>query len=399
MDYWRDADRELHSPFVRGRHLHDLPEGPTCCEAGAVVLDVPPFDPVAGAFLPQVPGARLFRNVCSAVECAQILLLAEGVGLEEEAGGGGTQRATLFVDADLNRSLFERVWPLLPHECLGGHIVGLDRLWVVERSSGGSQGRPRLQEARDESSCANGCLSWNAERTSRATVMLFLDQGVEGGEFRFWAPGRRTGVSISRPAAVPEQGTAIFFFHGDHPLSAIHEDAPVHCGTRHVLRCSVLYERWTDGEREEFERCVHDHPDMYEVRRKFEELGLGAGARGSPGCGFSGAPLEQLLALLWPGALPAFDTEPLELGQPIEAVLPAGNQTQGFTLGELVEAFWAPEGSFFRARITDKGDGSTLSVGWVDWEGTAMLPVSKVRRLTVGSAKPLEADPEWVVID
>lgn len=375
---WRP---EAHSPYVRGRHLEDFGGGaaPARCRAGAVLLDRPPPGRPEALALRRVPGARLLRRLCSAAECGQLLLLAEAAGLEG-APEGGALRASFFVDAQLNQCLFERVRSLLPQECLGGLLVGLDQLWVVERCLAGAHGPPSRHNAAHENCQARGHVTEDLGEVPRATLLLFLNHGVRGGEVRFWIPDQRLETFVQQ-AVPPEQGSALFFFHDDHPLSVIHEDAPVLGISRHVLKCHVMYQRHANpGETEEFKQCVNDYPNIYHGRKWWERWSSHLVARGA-----------------------AAPPPPLELGPPPGGLMPAtfegvNGQTE-FTVGELVEAFWDPERRFFKARVREIKDDSTIVVNWTDWEGIVALPASKVRRCTTVSSRPPQAEAEWVTID
>lgn len=276
-----------HSPYALGGHLlREQPgpslasqghrhSGPSCAlQPGALLLCRPPAAPVA-APLPEVPGAWQLRGLLSAGECAQVLLLAEGVGFEEEPSGV-RQGVAFVVDDGLNQSLFKRVEPFLPKECLGGELRGLDRRWVVERCEPCTpKGRPvEFRESRPATApVSEGDLAHqeDSNETSLATVLLFLNQAVYGGEVCFWIPRDLPG-DFSRPAFEPKQGSALLFFHGQHPLSLLHEDLPVRGGARHVLKCEVLYQRGPGRpeDTEEFKMCVREHPNIYQCRLHWE---------------------------------------------------------------------------------------------------------------------------------
>lgn len=200
-----------HSSYVFGQHLHRLEDEPggVCCAPGAVILDRPPFRASVACALPQVPGVIFCRDVCSAAECAQLILLAEGVGFEEDSRGRFCSSFT--VDGELHRSLFGRIKEWVPRTA--GGAEALDVRWTVERRA------PGLPEFDTRFDLGRGC----------GTLTLFLNQ-AEGGEVRYWLPG---GNHVDIPC---EQGAALF--HRDNSFRV--QSAPVHSGHQHLLRCGLL---------------------------------------------------------------------------------------------------------------------------------------------------------------
>ena len=78
---------------------------------------------------------------------------------------------------------------------------------------------------------------WAGTRRSQMTVLLYLDplSSYDGGATTFaTGAGERVAVRVS-------QGGALCFFHGEHPLSPLHEGSLVARGTKHVIRTDVLY--------------------------------------------------------------------------------------------------------------------------------------------------------------
>lgn len=388
---------------MHGEHIHDIVEGPAhvFCEEGSVVLDNPPFEPVSVSLIPQLPGARYLRNVCSAAECAQVLLLAEATCMEEEVRGGRLSTA-FFVDHELNRSLSERVNRFLPQECFGGNLRGLDRLWVVERCEPGTQSRPGLQPSQQETSLDSTCrLVQNPEFASMGTMLLFLNSVNAGGELRFWIPDERL-EDFEHPLVPPEQGSALFFFHGDHPLSLICEDAPVHSGARHVLKCAVVYRLNRDAEKTDaFRQLAEQYPGILRGRQKWERMGWGPIHPGMAGhLNPLGDALQEMFSLFQNqgGALTGCAAELGMGGSPVTIEtsgvgleeLAAGGAARpeqdssllvdSFTVGELVEAFWKPEGKFYRARVVGIKDRTRIVVDWTDWQGVVAVPAIDVRR-------------------
>ena len=82
-------------------------------------------------------------------------------------------------------------------------------------------------------------------RLSQMSVLLYLTEGHEGGETIFYPSGdpmkNDSSISIS-----PKRGSALCFWHGRHPLSVLHEGAPIAAGSassspKLVIRTDVLF--------------------------------------------------------------------------------------------------------------------------------------------------------------
>jgi hypothetical protein len=91
------------------------------------------------------------------------------------------------------------------------------------------------------------------DRWSQLSFLIYLNDDMEGGSTTFILPeedpttcdvgggaGRRSGGMVSRGVKVA-QGGVLCFFHGQHPLSPLHEGSVVTAGTKYVVRSDVLY--------------------------------------------------------------------------------------------------------------------------------------------------------------
>ena len=71
------------------------------------------------------------------------------------------------------------------------------------------------------------------------TLLLYLDDlaSYDGGatSFESATPGEPP-IAVRVP-----RGGALCFFHGEHPLSPLHEGSQVKRGAKHVIRTDVLY--------------------------------------------------------------------------------------------------------------------------------------------------------------
>ena len=77
----------------------------------------------------------------------------------------------------------------------------------------------------------------HGQRLSRLTLLLYLDplESYEGGATTFQTASGLCAVRV-------QQGDALLFHHGDHPLSPWHEGSLVTRGAKHVIRTDVLCE-------------------------------------------------------------------------------------------------------------------------------------------------------------
>merc|ERR1711972_793331 len=76
------------------------------------------------------------------------------------------------------------------------------------------------------------------DRWSQMSMVLYLNDDFASGETRFFPDRRRTDFSVDVPAS---RGAALFFYHGEHPLSQLHEGSRVSRGTKYIIRVDVLY--------------------------------------------------------------------------------------------------------------------------------------------------------------
>ena len=74
------------------------------------------------------------------------------------------------------------------------------------------------------------------------SVLLYLSDGHSGGETIFYPSGEASAEDAVKVA--PRKGSVLCFYHGHHPLSALHEGAPLAAGShspKYVIRTDVIY--------------------------------------------------------------------------------------------------------------------------------------------------------------
>jgi hypothetical protein len=133
----------------------------------------------------------------------------------------------LIDDLSLAADLFHRAEPLLPAVIEGHGLVGFNERWRFYRYRPGQTFKPH----RDGS-----YMRLNSWEESRMTFMIYLNDGMAGGETRFFADMQQ--VFLQRPylSVQPKEGMALVFLH-----SIWHEGAVVHSGQKYVLRTDVMY--------------------------------------------------------------------------------------------------------------------------------------------------------------
>eukprot|EP00746_Dinoflagellata_sp_MGD_P015001 gnl/MRDRNA2_/MRDRNA2_133176_c0_seq1.p1 gnl/MRDRNA2_/MRDRNA2_133176_c0~~gnl/MRDRNA2_/MRDRNA2_133176_c0_seq1.p1 ORF type:complete len:459 (-),score=71.84 gnl/MRDRNA2_/MRDRNA2_133176_c0_seq1:47-1423(-) len=422
------------SSYILGRHLVPVEGGGTqddgaegrcrMVEAGSLVLEAAPFTALEHAPLPDIPGAFLLKNILSPMECAQLILLAEP-GFHED--GHQQQRSRFLVDESLNSSFFARVQSLLPQHCLDGDLYGIDRLWCVDRFDAGAPAVTCLQGSHSESLLVgdgrrNTAVMAGEESVSLASLVIHLNSNVRGGEFRFWIPNQKID-DLEIKEMTPEQGNGVYFFHGSHPLSLIHEDGGVTRGTKYTLRLRVLYTTSHRGEESaEYKESLEKWPHIHAGRVKWEQFQWPQQMKGGIPLGRLGAALHALLAGGMGGQLPfnvagmspehlAAALRMTQGGQPpgpgFPGFLPGmpgapqihpsmnGGYNGGpaaprgsagkYAVGDIVEAYWHDEDQWFPAKVRGI-QNDLITVDWVDWEGVIQIPSSQVRHQQVGSS-------------
>jgi hypothetical protein len=101
----------------------------------------------------------------------------------------------------------------------------------------------------------DGRLQYDAfgDRWSRLTMVLYLNEGFDGGATTFYMPanadaddcGARRG-ELDAHSVTPQMGGALFFTHGETagtqlPFAPVHEGTEVRRGVKYIIRTDVLY--------------------------------------------------------------------------------------------------------------------------------------------------------------
>lgn len=228
--------------------------------SGAPAMDSPTQRRVD---VPDVPGAFVITGVLSRDECEQMIAIAEasptGYVLDEPVTAASTGnvagRATQFqlLSRDITERIFARCRPHLPQKLgpHGDHVLplqdGLNARMRFYRYNVGAVYRPHV----DGSWPGGGLTSEDegedayvhdafGDRWSRLTVVLYLNEDMEGGHTNFYSPAPLQGHIEARGVS-PRLGAALVFPHGGSAGSLVHEGSAVTRGAKYIIRTEVLY--------------------------------------------------------------------------------------------------------------------------------------------------------------
>jgi predicted 2-oxoglutarate/Fe(II)-dependent dioxygenase YbiX len=176
---------------------------------------------------------RCLHGALTAAECADLLRLAEAIGFHEAPVTTSlgfvmmpelrNNTRVIHDDEPLAARLWERLAPAVPRRIGGFTAVGLNERFRFYRYGPGQF----FAWHRD------GAFHRNEREQSLLTLMVYLDEGFEGGSTDFDVPDREDPIPV-----VPERGMALVFQH-----RLRHQGAPVRRGVKQVLRTDVMYRR------------------------------------------------------------------------------------------------------------------------------------------------------------
>jgi len=236
-------------------------------EEEAQVLPVPQRHDI-----PHVPGAMLLTGILTPLECAQFIVAAERLGYTPDAVDG-IDNVVWLADDSLLGPIYERVQALLPQFLEGHQLCGVNARLRLFRYYPGAEYRPHIDGAWPGSGLeADGSYTddaFGADRHSRLTFLVYLNDGFTGGATTFFLPGpdavaggdseaggsldgcidtgvqaavKEDGVGYIEVRKVePQLGAVLVFPHGSASGSLVHEGSAVTQGVKYVIRSDVLY--------------------------------------------------------------------------------------------------------------------------------------------------------------
>ena len=174
----------------------------------------------------------LIRDFLSGEACAALIRRSEGLLYEPGTVAGEVMEhvrnneRVLVDDVALASDLFRRAEPFLP--IINGHkLVGFNERWRVYRYGPGQTFNPHRDGAYTR---------MTRYEQSQVTFMIYLNDGMTGGETRFFADMEHVVQQRPYHSIQPKEGMALVFLH-----SIWHEGATVHSGQKYVLRTDVMY--------------------------------------------------------------------------------------------------------------------------------------------------------------
>jgi hypothetical protein len=170
----------------------------------------------------------LSREECAAlIRRSEYLLYEPGTVADVVIEQVRNNERVLVDDPSLAADLFHRAEPLLPVVIEGHGLVGFNERWRFYRYRQGQTFKPH----RDGSYMRP--MSWEE---SQMTFMIYLNDGMTGGETRFFADMQQVVRQCPYLSVQPKEGMALVFLH-----SIWHEGAVVYTGQKYVLRTDVMY--------------------------------------------------------------------------------------------------------------------------------------------------------------
>jgi len=232
-------------------------------------------------------GVLVLRDVLSPAECQRILRTSETMGYTEDApvslGRNIRQNESCvwLMNDEVNLRIFERIQHLLPwidienvwsskHEALfsskldftisGNNTsssnsstntsrppLGLNHRWRFYKYNPSDIFKMHTDGAWTDSGVDqnNGNYEqdlYDGKALSFMTFLVYLNDDFDGGETLIKGQGNHVGDAKEDVFAIrPIQGSVLCFYHGNHPMSPLHEGARVQRGTKYVARTDVLY--------------------------------------------------------------------------------------------------------------------------------------------------------------
>ncbi len=178
----------------------------------------------------------VIHDFLSAEECAVLIQRSESLRYEPGTVADvvienvRNNERVIVDDVSLATDFFLRAEPSLPAVLDGHGLVGFNERWRFYRYGPGQTFKPH----RDGSYMR--IKNWEE---SQMTFMIYLNDGMSGGETRFFADMDQAFRQRPYLSVQPQVGMALAFLH-----SIWHEGAVVHAGIKYVLRTDVMYKEF-----------------------------------------------------------------------------------------------------------------------------------------------------------
>lgn len=209
--------------------------------------------PVSG-----VEGAFLVPNLLTIAECTEMCALIDTLGFDAGVEKVGTRPAlrdndacVIILPGTTCRELSRRLAATIPMVgCAGAKRVEpcfVNRRTRCYRYSADTSPPQSFRPHYDGSQHASAVIEGNAPRQQACrtmmSVLVYLSGDARepaGGETLFYPQGAAGEAVVG---VTPVAGSALCFWHGEHPDSPLHEGAPLLSGAarKYVLRTDILY--------------------------------------------------------------------------------------------------------------------------------------------------------------
>ena len=186
--------------------------------------------------------AYSIKNVLNEDECSSAIKICEKHGFEPATINAGVQilatdyRNSFRCIIDSPRTallLWKRIRASLPEAFFQGETqaVGLNERLRFLRYSPGDYFAPHY----DGAFRRNNSAGEREGEISKATIMIYLNDGFEGGKTDFPHPRATSSIDVD-VAYTPEGGSALIFDH-----KVLHAGAPVTKGTKYAIRTDIMF--------------------------------------------------------------------------------------------------------------------------------------------------------------
>mmetsp|Transcript_3454 Transcript_3454/g.5088 ORF Transcript_3454/g.5088 Transcript_3454/m.5088 type:complete len:244 (+) Transcript_3454:64-795(+) len=191
----------------------------------------------------QVKGAFIIDHFLTKDECQRLIESGQQFNFEEakvSVGGNrmvsapsyrNNKRVIFQAKSTIMDRLYTRLKPFLVKNELDGFVMyGLNNRLRFYSYEKGNFFRKHY----------DGCYAKSSSDVSLYTLLIYLNNVDEnhGGCTTFYSRNQKVVYEY-----VPQQGAAVLFPHGAHPLSPLHDGALLTGGHKFVLRSDVMYKK------------------------------------------------------------------------------------------------------------------------------------------------------------
>merc|ERR1711920_805446 len=196
-----------------------------------------------------MPGGFVLEDVLTPRECDQIIKLTETFGYTEDAPVSlgrhirQNENCVWIADDALCDAIFQRCKDVFPPEVQKGEVCGLNARWRLYKYNPSDIFKPHTDGSWPGSGVDGQRVIRDryGDRWSQLTFVLYLNDDFAGGPTRFFFPVSNSRQEHRIAQMKAARGGAICFYHGEHPLSPLHEGGLVTAGTKYIIRSDVLY--------------------------------------------------------------------------------------------------------------------------------------------------------------